>query len=268
MDTMRQINNKGNEVKRALYLYGIVKTANAPNDGFTVPGFEGKSLSLTSYRDLSVVISDVDGVRAQANRANLLCHTLVLEHIMQIQQVLPIRFGVVATSEEDIVNNVLKANYWHFNELLEKLDDKKELGLKVICDQQMLLKEIVESDDKIQKIRDSLVGRSEESTYHERITLGRMVEAALTLRRTQIKNEILATMAVCSEEYRENRLLTEPMILNAAFLVSVDREPEFDKRLNELSDRYENMLTFKYTAVAPPYNFVNLVINATTQVQS
>jgi len=47
------------------------------------------------------------------------------------------------------------------------------------------------------------------------------------------------------------------MILNAAFLVSRDREADFDARVKEIAARSPN-LTFRYTGPWPPYNFVNI----------
>ena len=51
------------------------------------------------------------------------------------------------------------------------------------------------------------------------------------------------------------------MILNAAFLIKNIVEPEFDKAVNNLDEKYGNLMTFKYVGTLPPYNFVNLVIN-------
>jgi hypothetical protein len=48
------------------------------------------------------------------------------------------------------------------------------------------------------------------------------------------------------------------MILNAAFLVERAREKAFDEKVKEVSRRYEEVLTFKYTGPWPPYNFVNI----------
>jgi len=48
------------------------------------------------------------------------------------------------------------------------------------------------------------------------------------------------------------------MIVNAAFLVDRTQEHSFDEKVKEVSRRYEDLLTFKYTGPWPPYNFVNI----------
>jgi hypothetical protein len=45
--------------------------------------------------------------------------------------------------------------------------------------------------------------------------------------------------------------------MNAAFLVSRDKEQAFDQRVKQIGAKHDK-LTFKYTGPWPPYNFVNI----------
>src|SRR5215813_5771546 len=54
-----------------------------------------------------------------------------------------------------------------------------------------------------------------------------------------------------------NKPIGDKMIMNAAFLVSRDKEQGFDQRVKEIGARFDK-LTFKYTGPWPPYNFVNI----------
>lgn len=260
MESVQQLANQPTPVNTALYLYCIIEAGKTPADGLTSKGLDDKDLEIITHRDLSVVVSAAGKERQPATRNALLRHTIVLEEIMKHQQILPIRFGIVANNQEDVVNNVLKANYWNFKDLLQKLDGKKELGLKVLWNQAAVLNSLLETDQEIRHLRDSLLGKSETAIYHDKIKLGRMVEAAVIAKQNELKNDILETLAVLADEYRENRLLTDAMILNAAFLIPMENESLFDERLDALSEKYKDFLTFKYTAIAPPYNFINLVI--------
>jgi len=56
---------------------------------------------------------------------------------------------------------------------------------------------------------------------------------------------------------RANKPIGDRMILNAAFLISRDKEAAFDARVKELGARH-GKLTFRYTGPWPPYNFVNI----------
>jgi len=60
---------------------------------------------------------------------------------------------------------------------------------------------------------------------------------------------------------KANNTISDRMILNAAFLVDKNREPEFDREVNRLDEEKGHLEMFKYVGPAPPYNFVNLVVN-------
>jgi hypothetical protein len=57
---------------------------------------------------------------------------------------------------------------------------------------------------------------------------------------------------------RSNKVIGEKMIMNAAFLVSRDKEKEFDHKVQEIAKRHEGQLTFRYSGPFPPYNFVTI----------
>ncbi|HEY9682959.1 MAG TPA: GvpL/GvpF family gas vesicle protein [Oculatellaceae cyanobacterium] len=258
MEIVKLRQPRHSENKTGFYLYCIAKAAEQNNIG-SIRGIADAQLQTIQHRELSVIVSQVSRGRQQATRSNLLRHAEVLENIMQQTQILPIRFGIVAADEEEVINTVLKANYWSFHEILERLQGKKELGLKVLWQQQTVLNKLLEEDTELKNLRDSLAGRSDIAAYHEKIKLGRLLEAALRQYQEALRSEILDSLSELSEELRENKLLTENMILNSAFLVKSEDEEQFEERVNALGDKHEH-LTFKYTNVAPPYNFVNLTI--------
>jgi hypothetical protein len=51
------------------------------------------------------------------------------------------------------------------------------------------------------------------------------------------------------------------MIINAAFLVEKEKEPEFDQQVHKLADEFGEKIRFNYVGTVPPFNFVNLVID-------
>jgi hypothetical protein len=48
------------------------------------------------------------------------------------------------------------------------------------------------------------------------------------------------------------------MIMNAAFLVERDKADRFDQKVQDIAQRYEGKLSFRYTGPWPPYNFVTI----------
>ena len=75
------------------------------------------------------------------------------------------------------------------------------------------------------------------------------------------KKLIIDALTPVADEVKINDNYGEMMILNAAFLIKSSSEPTFDTLVNELDEKYGQLMTFKYVGTLPPYNFVNLVIN-------
>src|SRR5438270_310037 len=95
------------------------------------------------------------------------------------------------------------------------------------------------------------------STYFARMQYGRLVDAALQHLSEKYLSELFESLRDVAVASRANKPIGDKMIMNAAFLVSRDRETAFDQKVKEIGARFDK-LTFKYTGPWPPYNFVNI----------
>ena len=86
---------------------------------------------------------------------------------------------------------------------------------------------------------------------------GRLIDAALQQRSERYVTEFLQRLRDVSVASRVNRAIGDKMIMNAAFLISREKETAFDARVKSIASRFDK-LTFKYTGPWPPYNFVNI----------
>lgn len=223
-------------------------------------GEQGDLVHTIVYNDLAAVVSDSPVVEYDNSRRNMLAHTAVLEEVMREHTILPVRFGMVAPSVAAVRDQMLRRRYNELDQLLRKMDGKVELGLKAFWYEDSIYKEIVAGSPTIQQLRDSLVGRSAEESYYQRIKLGELVEAAMKARREEDAARIMGALTPLAVETRLNTTITERMVLNAALLVERSREPEVDLAVQELDAELGRRLIFKYVGSAPPYNFVNLII--------
>ena len=81
--------------------------------------------------------------------------------------------------------------------------------------------------------------------------------AALQARSERYVAEILDQLREVSVASRINKPIGDKMIMNAAFLISREKESAFDGKVKSIASRFDK-LTFKYTGPWPPYNFVNI----------
>ena len=88
-----------------------------------------------------------------------------------------------------------------------------------------------------------------------------MVEAALNAEKEKAKTVALRTLKGLAEDYVVADNYGERMLLNASFLVDRNREPEIDKKVDELNESFEQRVKLKYVGGMPPFNFVCMEID-------
>jgi hypothetical protein len=238
------------------YVYCIVRH-DRPRDFGEIGIGGGRRVYTVQHRDLAAVVSDTPIVIYDPTRENVLAHEFVNETVMREFTVIPMSFGTVFRSEDD-VSELLRSTYQAFSDVLEKMQDKIEFGLKVLWDREKVIASIERDNEEIRRLKDEITRNASSSTYFARMQLGRLVEAALEEMGNRYVADVHETLKQVAVASRSNKPIGDRMIMNAAFLVERTREREFDERVKEISRRYDDILSFKYTGPWPPYNFVNI----------
>jgi hypothetical protein len=243
------------------YVYCIIRCSEPIQFTTLGIGERGDTVHTIHFEDMAAVVSDSPAIEYESSRRNMMAHTLVLEEVMRDFTILPVRFSTIAPSVEAIQEKLLKRRFGEFHGLLQEMEGRVELGLKAFWYEDIIFNEIVEESPPIRRLRDSLMGRPSEETYYERIRLGEMVEAAMWKKRDEDAEKILTPLRPLVYETRVNKVITDRMVLNAAFLVDEARQAEFDAAVDKLDEEMGKRLIFKYAGPVPPYNFVNIVVH-------
>lgn len=242
------------------YIYCIIGTNEGRSFGPIGIGGRGDEVSTICYQDLSCVISNSPMTKYVISRENMTAHEKVIEEVMKDYAVLPVRFCTIATCAEE-VRDLLRKRGVEFRNLLRDMDGKVELGLRAWWkNMDMIFREIVDEHKEIKRLREKIAGKSPEKTYAQRIKIGEMVKSALEAKKDKEGKGILNVLKKISVDFRTNRPAGDRMIINVAFLVDKAREKEFDNRVDELTEKYDERIKFKYVGPAPPFNFVNIVV--------
>jgi hypothetical protein len=237
------------------YVYCIIRSAEPLSFGALGLGGEPSLVHTVNYRDLAAVVSDTPMVVQDPTRANVLAHQRVNETVMRDHTVIPMSFGTVFKTADDIVE-LLKSAHDAFSDVLVKMQGKFEFGLKVLWDRDHAIREIEEEDEDIRRLKTE-ISSQKGSTYFARMQYGRLIDAALQARSERYVAEVFAWLRDVSVASRSNKPIGDKMIMNAGFLVSRDKEAAFDSKVKAIGLRFDK-LTFKYTGPWPPYNFVNI----------
>jgi hypothetical protein len=240
---------------RGKYVYCIIKATDIQRFGAIGLGAEPGDVYTVHYKDIGAVTSDTPTEVPDATRENVLAHERVNEVVMRSHTVIPMSFGTVFKTRDDIVE-LLRGAYEAFIDVLGKMEDKLEYGLKLLWDRDVAVREVEKDDEEVRRLK-SEISSQKGSTYFARMQYGRLLESALQTRSERYVNEIFAQLRDVSVASRANKPIGDRMIMNAAFLVARDQEAAFDARVKELGSEYDK-LTFRYTGPWPPYNFVNI----------
>jgi gas vesicle protein GvpL/GvpF len=237
------------------YVYCVIKSERPLSFGLLGIGPEPAEVHTIHYRDIAAIVSNTPMVVQDPTRDNVLAHQRVNETVMQQHTVIPMSFGTVFKTDDDIME-LLRSAYDAFTDVLNKMQDKFEFGLKVLWDRDQIIREIEEEDEDIRRLKGE-ISTQKGSTYFARMQYGRLIDAALQARSERYVSEIFEALRDVSVASRSNKPIGDRMIMNAAFLVARNLEQAFDTRVKDIGQRFDK-LTFKYTGPWPPYNFVNI----------
>jgi len=240
---------------RGRYVYCIIRASQPLKFGAIGMDEQWPEVSTINFKDMAAVISDIPLAPLDSTRENVLAHERVNETVMRDHTVIPMSFGTIFKTREDIVE-LLRSAYDAFADVLLKMQDKLEFGLKVLWDRDEIVRTIEQEDEDIHRLKTE-ISSQKGSTYFARMQYGRLIDGALQQRSERYVAEFFQALRDVSVASRVNRAIGDKMIMNAAFLVQRDQEPAFDKRIKEIASRFDK-LTFKYTGPWPPYNFVNI----------
>src|SRR3954447_14567435 len=127
------------------YVYCIIRNDRSREFGEIGIG-SGARVYTVTHKDLAAVISDTPIVIYDPTRENVLAHEFVNETVMREFTLIPMSFGTVFRSENDVLA-LLKSTYQAFTDVLEKMQDKIEFGLKVLWDRDKVVAAIEQDND-------------------------------------------------------------------------------------------------------------------------
>jgi hypothetical protein len=240
---------------RGKYVYCIIEATEPMKFGTIGIGSDPTEVYTVHFKNLAAVVSDAPLEVLDSTRENVLAHERVNETVMREHTVIPMSFGTIFKTREDIVE-LLRSAAEAFGDVLNKMQNKLEFGLKVLWDRDQAVRDVESEDDDIGRLKKE-ISSQKGPTYFARMQYGRLVDAALQSRSERNVADILDELRDVSVASRVNKPIGDKMIMNAAFLISRDREAAFDAKVKSIASRFDK-LTFKYTGPWPPYNFVNI----------
>ncbi len=238
------------------YLYGIIEEPQPRRFGFS--GVEDAEVYTINYQKMAAIVSDTLLQEIDPTRMNVRAHTVVQDELLKVYDLLPMGFGVMAHSDDE-VQKLLERNYQILVTELERLASKIEVVLKVFWDQEAMIKELQGERQELTRIKAKInAAASPGEAQHLLVEAGQLIERIAMEWRNKYAEQVYAVLKEMAVDARQNAPLGVKNILNAAFLVDRAKESGFQKEVYKLDSKYQGKVDFKYVGPLPPYSFVNL----------
>jgi Gas vesicle synthesis protein GvpL/GvpF len=226
------------------YVYGVGRaTAAAPS----CRGLADAPLDVVRHGELAAIVSAIPSSTVRARRQDLLRHTDVLQAAFDRGTVVPMRFGTVFPSGDDLVADLLAPRHDALVGLLERFGGLAELTVRAFFLEQPVLAEIVREDREVARLRGGA----------DRLRLGEAVAAALASKRGREAEAIVSRLVRHARDVVIEERQAELEVMRAAFLVERRAIEKFDVAMNEMARERDGVVRFKYTGPLPPHHFVD-----------
>lgn len=244
---------------------------------FSTKGMDRKKVYTLPYRNIEAVITEVGPAEFDPEKIKLKLenlkwaeekvrnHEAVIEEAMKDSPVIPLKFLTLYKSKT-AVTDILKEQYKKFRELLNKLREKAEWGLKVyVVDKENLVGAIKKEDKEIVKMKQELTTKPEGVKYFLEKKMNEKILEKVNKQLDKYTKDIFGAFSPFSVmEPVINKLLPQEligkgreMIFNVSFLIPKEKFEEFQGTIRRLHDYYfPKGLWIECNGPWPPYSFV------------
>ncbi len=223
---------------------------------------EDASVYTINYEELSAVVSDTTLEEIDPTRKNVRAHTMVQDELLKSYTLLPMGFGLIANSEDNVLM-LLEKNYQGLTDELKRLVGKVEVELKVFWDQEAMIKELQGGREEFTRLKAKINAATSPIEGQRLLSeAGKLVERIALDWKARYADRVYSVLKGLSIDARLNNPLGAKNILNASFLIEKAEESNFQKEVYKLDSQYQGKVNFKYVGPLAPYNFVNLKLEA------
>lgn len=156
-----------------LYAYGVIRDESLD---LPVDGVCGASRVYTvSYRTLAAVVSDIGTMEPERTDENVEAHDETLREVMMHgdgRTVVPMQFGMTFKNARPL-KSVLRGGQRAFRKALNEIDDRVELGIKLVVDEDAVVDADALREQAHSELEAASIDYTEDDLYSERLVMNR-----------------------------------------------------------------------------------------------
>jgi len=203
--------------------------------------------------EVAALASRLANDRVRAKRRDLIAHSNVLQDAFGSGVVLPLRFGMLFDSADELRRRLLDDRSEELRGLLDRFDGLAEMRLRVrYHDQESILTAVVKEEPEIVRMRER--GRSQADF----LRLGELTARRYEQRRAADAELIVRRISAHASETHVDAVDDELGVVKASFLIRDRDRNTFDAELEAVALHLRHLAQFTCTGPLPPHSFVSL----------
>lgn len=251
---------------------------------FSLKGMDKKRVYTLGYKNIEAVLTEVNSKEFESQKVKAKLekdlkwteekvrnHQAVIEEAMKGSTVIPLKFLTLYKTKEKI-KQILEEKYNEFQELLGKLKDKEEWGLKIyVVDKEKLAEAIKKEDEELIKMGKEIIGKPEGVKYFFEKKIEEKIKEKLDEQLDDYTKDIFDTLSHFSKEKpvvnkilpaeltaKNKELPQKEMIFNVSYLIPKEKVDEFQKTVERIHHHiyFPKGLWLECSGPWPPYSFV------------
>lgn len=237
------------------YIYAVVPKITGQD--FQCDGIDDRQVFIVSNGMTSAVVSEIPVAKLRPERRNLAAHQKVLKYLMEFHTPLPMAFGNIAESDDEIVN-FLSRNQDIVLEQLLKVSEKVEMGVRVKWDVPNIFEHFVNKHPELREMRDRLFGGNHDPAPDKKIELGREFDHIIETARDTHTETVENILSAKCFEIKRCQLRSDRDVMSLACLIGRDSQLDFENGIIEAAENFDNTFTFDFNGPWAPHNFVEI----------
>jgi hypothetical protein len=207
---------------------------------------------------LAAAVADVPADWRSAGRAEVEAHDRVLSELSRHTTVVPLRFGTVMASDDEVRERLLERHADEIEALLRQLEGRLQMSVKAFYLEETLLRRLLHRRPELKRRSQALEGLPIEATQQQRIALGRDVADGLQEQRALDERMIVDALAPFADDVRVEPPVSDRHAATVQLLVAADRREALDAAVDRLAVECDGQFAVRYVGPIPPYSFSDL----------
>lgn len=252
-------------MQSGIYVYGIVETSEPQEFGPIGIGNDTGSHVLTiGFKDIAAVFSHsplmiYDSLSKEKVIRDLAIHERVIEKVMSRFPILPVKFGTMVETEDQLAE-FLEKSYALLKNELDRTEGKIELDVVASWEAPAIVAALSRQNEQLREMQQKIAPQGEQVGDEDKIMLGQLIRQALKDEKIKYQQLILRDLKQEITDVCLHDLANDEMIFNAAFLLEKKSQDAFDTAIHLLDQKLENRIYFRLVGPLPPYSFSTILL--------